>query len=173
MPTPLCCLCIHVHSHCLCICQSTVCLCVCACVCVVRQIMSAQQTSSDFNPELPDWAATVQQFVFINIMHIDPLICFHSQISLGVCLSLIHSMIGYLFPIILIQATCPWERWSNRTAMIYICAAAADNEPLSCSVFSALSFIQTLGRCKSTTVKMHYIIRDVHLSHLIHSHAAD
>lgn len=71
--------------------------------------MSAQHASSDLKPKLPDWPTSVQWFVFINIMHIDPLICFHRQISLGVCLSLIHSMIGYLFPIILIQATCPRE----------------------------------------------------------------
>lgn len=105
-------------------------------MCLIRQIMSAQHAVSAFNP--------VQRFVFINIMHIDPLVCFRSQISQGVRLSLIHSMIGYLFPMILIQTTCPWDRSSNRTGLIYVHSPVVENESTSCVSF-VLSLIETFG----------------------------
>lgn len=118
-----------------------VCMCVqvslylCVTMYLVRQIMSVRHVFSDFNPKAPDWPARERRFIFINIMHIDSLICFHSQISLCVCLSLIHSMIGYLFPIILIQTACPWDSWSNRTALIYIHSPVVDNESAPRNVF--------------------------------------
>lgn len=90
-----------------CVCVLRVPLFLCVSMSLVRQIMNAQHAFSDFNPKLSEWATSMQRFVFINIMHIDSLICFHRQISLGVCLSLNHTVIGYLFPIILIQTTCP------------------------------------------------------------------
>lgn len=56
----------------------------------------------------------------------------------GGCLSLIHSMIGYLFPIILIQTMCPWESWSNSAALISIHSPVVWVCFLQCILFSFL-----------------------------------